>query len=112
MELILRHTFTHGTRTAHASRDHLEQVVDVVGAAPLLVRDDVDLVLHLGFLDELAVGAHAALRERLGKGVGDEGRRVQAGQGDELPAVAQLGEALDVGFLVVGGHGGLPVEAG
>lgn len=110
MELILRHTFTHGARAAHAARDHFQEVVDVVGAAPLLVGDDVDLVLHLGLLDEFAVGAHAALRKGLGEGVGDQGGRVQAGQGDELPAVTQLGQPLDVGLLVLGRHGRLPVE--
>jgi hypothetical protein len=35
---------------------------------------------------------------------------VQTGQGDELPAVTQLAEALDVGLLLVAGHGLLPVE--
>lgn len=35
---------------------------------------------------------------------------MQAGECDELPAVAHGGEALDVGFLVCGLHGGLPVE--
>ena len=37
---------------------------------------------------------------------------MQAGEGDELPAVAQFAEAGDVGFLFVGGHGGFPVEGG
>jgi hypothetical protein len=37
---------------------------------------------------------------------------VQAGQRDELPAVAELGEAADVGLLVVARHGRLPVEGG
>ena len=37
---------------------------------------------------------------------------MQACEGDELPAVAKLSEALDVGLLVGGGHGALPVEGG
>lgn len=37
---------------------------------------------------------------------------MQAGERDELPAVAHGGEAGDVGFLLGGGHGGFPVEGG
>jgi len=37
---------------------------------------------------------------------------VQTGEGDELPAVAELGEALDICFLLVAGHGCFPVERG
>lgn len=72
----------------------------------------LDTVLGLGLLDDFSVGAHAVLGEGLGEGVGDEGGLVQAGEGDKLPAVAELGEAVDVGFLLFAGHGGLPVEGG
>lgn len=110
MELILSHALAHGTGTADATGDHLEQVIDVVGAAPFLMLDDVDLALHLGLLDQLAVGAHATLGEGLCELIRDQCRRVQAGERDELPAVAEVGQSLDVGFLVLGGHGGFPVE--
>ena len=72
--------------------------------------DDVDAQLNLGLLDELAVGAHADLGVGAGEAVAGEGRGVQARQGDELPAVAQGGEAADVRLLLVAGHGRLPVE--
>ena len=35
---------------------------------------------------------------------------MQAGEGDELPAVAEFAEADDVGFLFGARHGGFPVE--
>ena len=37
---------------------------------------------------------------------------MQAGEGDELPAVTQFAEAVDVRFLFGAGHGGFPVERG
>ena len=37
---------------------------------------------------------------------------METGEGDELPAVAELTETFDVGFLVFAGHGGFPVEGG
>lgn len=112
MELVLGDTLAHGAGARDAAGDHLEELVAVVGAAPLLVLDDVDAAVHLGLLDELAVGAHAVLGVGAGELVADEGRRVQAGQGDELPAVAQRGQAADVRLLLVAGHGRLPVERG
>lgn len=72
--------------------------------------DDIDAGLDLGLLDELAVGAHADLAVGLGELVADEGGGVETRKSDELPAVAELGEAADVGLLLVAAHGGLPVE--
>lgn len=112
MELVLGNTLTHGTRGADTARDHLEQVVHIIGTTPLLMRDNIDLAFHLGLLDQLAVGTHAALRECLGELIRNQRRRVQTRECNELPAVAELGEPLDVGFLILGGHGGFPVEGG
>ncbi|KAJ6443327.1 protein kinase SNF1 [Purpureocillium lavendulum] len=95
-ELILGDALAHGGGGADAAGDHLLELVDVGGAAPLLVLDHVDAELHLGLLDELAVGAHAVLAVGAGEAVADEGRRVQAGERDELPAVAERGEAADL----------------
>ena len=58
-------------------------------------------MLHFGLLDQLAVGTHAALGVVARELVGDQGGAVQAGQRDELPAVAEGAEAFDVRFLVV-----------
>jgi len=110
MELLLRHTLTHGSSAAHAARHHLLQLIHVVGTAPLLMLDNVDALVHLGLLDHLAVGAHTASRVGLGELVADEGGRMEAGQGDELPAVAELGQTADVSLLVGGRHGRFPVE--
>ena len=109
-ELILSDTLAHRRRGADATGDHLLELIDVRGARPLLVLDDIDTGLDLGLLDELAVGAHADLAVRLGELVADERGGVQTREGDELPAVAELGEAADVGLLLVAAHGGLPVE--
>src|SRR5699024_7272255 len=68
--------------------------------------------LHLGLLHQLAVRAHTLLGERLRELVRDECSGVQTGQGDELPAVSESTEALDVGLLLVTRHGLLPVERG
>lgn len=78
MKLVLSNTLTHSTGTRDTTSDHLEQIIHIIGTAPLLVRDDVNLALHLGLLDQLAVGAHTALGERLRELVRDQGRRVQA----------------------------------
>ena len=37
---------------------------------------------------------------------------MQAGERDELPAVAEFAEAGDIGFLFGTRHGGFPVEGG
>ena len=112
LELVLSDTLTHSSGTADTTADHLQHVVNIVGTAPLLVSDDVHAELHLGLLDQLAVGAHALVREGAGELVRDEGGGVQARQGDELPAVTQGAQTLDVGLLLVAGHGLLPVEGG
>lgn len=112
IELILRDTLPHRTRGAHTTGNHPQQLIRIVGAAPLLMRDDVDLAVHLGLLDQFAVGAHALLAEGRAELVRDERRGVQAGERDELPAVAEGRKALDVRFLLVAGHGRLPVERG
>lgn len=110
MKLILGNTFTHGSGATNPAGDHLLQLVDVAGAAPLLVLDHVDAAFHFGLLNQLAVGLHALLAVGPRELVRDQGGGVQAGQGDELPAVSEPGEAPDVGLLVVPAHGRLPVE--
>ena len=67
---------------------------------------------YLRFLDDLAIGPHALLGVGLGEGIGNKRRLVQAGERNELPTVAERGEALDVGFLLVARHGRFPVEGG
>lgn len=76
------------------------------------MRHDITADSALLLLDRLAVRTHAPDGVILGELVGDERGLVQAGERDELPAVAQLGETLDVGFLALGVHGRLPVEGG
>lgn len=112
MELVFSNALTHGSRTANTARHHLEHLINVVRAAPFLVFDDIDPVIHLGLLDQLAVRPHALLAVRLGELVADERRGVQTGQRDKLPAVAQLGKAADIRLLFRTGHGRLPVERG
>ena len=112
LELILRDPFPHSTGTRNASRNHLQQIIHIIRSRPFLMRDNVNLIFHLGFLDQFAVRAHSLLRVGLGELVRDEGRGVQTCERDELPAVAEFTEALDVGFLFFPGHGRFPVEGG
>src|SRR5690348_14422597 len=112
MKLRLRDSFAHGTRAADTTSDHLEQAVDVASAAPLLVADNINVGLHLGLLDHLAVRPHASLDKGLTELICDQRSRMQARECDELPAVTQSAEAFDVGLLLIGWHGSLPVERG
>ena len=111
-KLLLRDTFPHRTRAAHSTRNHSQEIIRIICATPLLMCYYITPTLHLRLLDQLAVSAHALLRERTTELVRDQCRGVQARQCDELPAVAQLAEALDIGFLVGGAHGCFPVERG
>jgi len=90
-KLILRNPLAHGTRGTDTPLHHPQQLIHIIGSTPLLMRHDLDPLTHLRFLDRLAIGAHAALSVVLAERVGDQRRAVQAGQGDELPAVAQRG---------------------
>ena len=69
------------------------------------MRDNIDLALYLRFLDKLSIRTHTLLDKSFGELVADEGGSMQTGERDELPAVTECGEALDVGFLFVTGHG-------
>jgi hypothetical protein len=112
VELILSHTLPHGARAAHTTRHHLQKVIRVIGTRPFLMCDNFHTTFHLWFLDELTVCAHALLGKGFGESIGDESSLVKTSEGDELPAVAQSTEALNVSFLFVAGHGGLPVKGG
>jgi hypothetical protein len=111
-KLILSNTLAHRTRATNTSAHHLQQLIRIVRAAPLLVRNNLNALLHLRFLHNLAVSPHAPVGESGRERVGDESGRVQARERDELPAVAHGREARDVGFLVFGLHGRFPVEGG
>jgi len=110
LELILRDAFSHCTGRAYTPSDHLEHVVHIVGSTPFLMRNHIDLAFHLGLLDQLSVRTHALLGESFGELVADEGGGVEAGKCDELPTVAQLAEAHDVGLLFLAWHGSFPIE--
>ena len=62
-ELLLGDPLPHRTRTTHPTRDHLEQIIHVICSTPLLVRNDIAAAFHLRLLDQLAIRAHASLRE-------------------------------------------------
>lgn len=74
------------------------------------MRDNIDLALYLRLLDKLSIRTHTLLGKSFGELVTDEGGSMQTGERDELPAIAEFGEALDVSFLFVTGHGRFPVE--
>jgi len=110
MELILRNAFTHGTSTAHTTLHHLQQLINVVGSRPFLMFNNINTAIHLRFLNQFSISTHAMLAVRLGELIGYQCGGVETCEGDELPAVSELAEALDVGLLLVARHGGLPVE--
>lgn len=112
LELVLGNTGTHGSSGSNTSSDHSQNTVNVLGSGPLLVLDNLTTLVNLGLLDLATVSLHTLLRVGLGELVGDESVGVQTGKGDELPHVAELGQSADVGLLVLGGHGGGPVERG
>jgi hypothetical protein len=112
LELILSNTLPHRTRAAYASLHQPQHLIHIIRTAPFLVQQHIDFLLHLRLLHRLAIRPHPSRREVFRERVRDERGRVETGEGDELPAVAERGEARDVGFLLVGGHGGLPVEGG
>lgn len=111
-ELILCDTLAHSTCATDTTSDHLQHLIDIVSTTPFLMGNNINLVLDLWLLNKLAISTHALLRVRLGEGVADEGGGVQASKGNELPAVAELSETLDVSLLLGGGHGLLPIERG
>jgi len=75
-----------------------------------MIETYINTLCGLWLLDEIAISTHAADLVILGELARDQSVRVQTGQGDELPAVAELTETLDVCLLVLGSHGRLPVE--
>mmetsp|Transcript_35335 Transcript_35335/g.80257 ORF Transcript_35335/g.80257 Transcript_35335/m.80257 type:complete len:443 (-) Transcript_35335:520-1848(-) len=110
-ELGLGDACAHDARGGCATRDDVAHLVDDLGAAPLLVGDGLDAVLALQPLDELHVGRGAVHAIVLGKVVNAQGVAMEAGQGDELPAIAQLAEVPDERLHLGLGHaGGVPVE--
>lgn len=111
-KLILRDALPHRTRRAHTATNHLQQLIGVIRARPLLVRDNLHALVHLRLLNHLAISPHTALREVASERVGNQRGAVQARQRDELPAVAHARQALDVGFLLRRLHRRLPVEGG
>jgi hypothetical protein len=112
LELILRDALTHGCCRTHTTADHLQHIIDIIRSTPLLMREHIDLVLRLWLLNDLAVRTHAVLGVRFREGIGHERALVQTCERDELPAVTEFGETLDVGFLLVTRHGSFPVEGG
>jgi hypothetical protein len=109
-ELVLRNTSTHGTRTRHTTLHHLQQLIRVVRTRPLLMLHHIHTAIHLRLLDQLAIGTHALLAVRAAELIRDERGGVQTSQGDELPAVPEVGKTLDVRLLLVARHRSLPVE--
>lgn len=67
LKLILRNPLTHRTRRAHPPSNHLQQVIHIIRARPLLMRHHINLVLHFRLLHQFSVSLHAVLRKRLGE---------------------------------------------
>mmetsp|Transcript_40457 Transcript_40457/g.104674 ORF Transcript_40457/g.104674 Transcript_40457/m.104674 type:complete len:452 (-) Transcript_40457:157-1512(-) len=112
-ELRLGDASAHDACGGLATGDDVAHLVDDLGAAPLLVRQGLDAELALLALDELHVGRGAALGVVAGEEVDAEGIAMETGEGDELPAEAQLRQVPDEGFhLGIRHAGAVPVEGG
>ena len=80
MELIFCNALAHRTRATDASTNHLQQLIRIVGTAPLLVREHITADLALAALHELDVCLHALSRIRARKEVADVRVRVQTAE--------------------------------
>ena len=92
---MLGRVAAHGARGARPARDSLDHAVGVAGAAPLLVRQHVDAQLLFAPLDQAHVGFHARLAEVARELRGDEARRVQSRERDELQDKARRRQVPD-----------------
>ena len=110
LELILSHAFTHCTRRTDTTLHHLEALIHIIGPRPFLMLDHIHPAFHLRFLDQLPISPHPIPGKRLAELMADQRRGVQARQRDELPAITQLRQPEDVGRLLGGRHGRLPIE--
>jgi len=59
LKLILSNTLAHRTRRAYTTLYHLQKLIDVIRARPLLMLDHIHTAFHLWLLHQLAVSAHA-----------------------------------------------------
>ena len=64
-ELVLSHSFPHCTCRADTALHHLETFVDIICTTPLLMLNDIDPILHFGFLDQFAICPHTIFGKRL-----------------------------------------------
>mmetsp|Transcript_131743 Transcript_131743/g.294797 ORF Transcript_131743/g.294797 Transcript_131743/m.294797 type:complete len:543 (-) Transcript_131743:149-1777(-) len=113
VELLLRDARAHDPRGGLAARDDVAGLVDDLGAAPFLVSQGLHTVLPLLALDKLHVSSCPALGVVPSEEVDAERVAVEARQGDELPAEAQLREVPDETLHLGVGHAGtVPIEGG
>ena len=110
-ELLLRNARGHDAGGGQAAAHDVAHLVHDLRSAPLLVGQGLYLVLALLSLDHLHVCRRTVLGVLLGKEINAEGIAVEAGQGDELPAKAELGKVPNEGLHLRISHAGtVPVE--
>jgi hypothetical protein len=110
MELIFSDTLAHGAGAANTTSHQLEEIICVVGTAPFLVSDDFASRVHLWLLDQLSISTHTMLAVCLGEGISNESSLMQTSKSNELPAVTEFSQSVNVGLLLITWHGSLPVE--
>merc|ERR1719253_1272612 len=112
-ELSLSDARAHDSGGGETTRDNVAHLIHNLRAAPLLMRQRLDLVLALLTLNELDICCRTLCGVGLRKEVDAEGIAVEACQGDELPAEAKLGQIPNEGFhLRISHAGAIPVEGG
>ena len=130
LELILSNTLAHSTSTTNTTSNQFQHIINIVlppilantqsqsekgqtySTTPFLMRNNITPTLHLRFLNQFSVRSHSPLGIGAGELITNQCCRMETGKGDELPAIPKFGEALDVCFLIGGGHGCFPVEGG
>lgn len=63
-ELVFSNTLTHSSRRRNAASNSLDEIVGVIGAAPLLMSEDVAADLAFLALDQLHIRLHSLLGKR------------------------------------------------
>mmetsp|Transcript_33377 Transcript_33377/g.71895 ORF Transcript_33377/g.71895 Transcript_33377/m.71895 type:complete len:438 (-) Transcript_33377:409-1722(-) len=112
-ELFFRDTSGHDACGGEAATDHIAHLVHDLRTTPLLMGQGLNLVLALLALDHGNIGVGTLCGILLGEEVDAEGIAVEASQGDELPAEAQLRQVPNEGLHLRIRHAcTVPVEGG
>merc|ERR1719421_1623294 len=111
IKLLLRHACTHDAGRGGSARDQAPSRVNILRAAPFLMRESLHTVNPLLALDCLHIGQGSTLSIIFGKEIDVQRIAMEASKSDELPAVPSLGNIPNKCFHLRISHArGVPVE--